>query len=69
MVLLLTGCASQIAARQCGDAGYTPGTADDARCSDSVLEERRQAEGIIEREEARDAGDPLAGGDSFAPSP
>jgi hypothetical protein len=55
--------------RQCTDAGYTPGTADYARCYDSTLEARTQAEGTMERQEAQEAADPLPGSDSFVPPP
>jgi hypothetical protein len=69
MVLVLAGCASNMAHRQCTDAGYTPGTPEYAGCYKSTLEERKQAAEKMEQQEAQEAGNPLPGSDSFVPIP
>jgi len=69
MVLVFAGCATNIAQRQCTDAGYTPGTPEYARCYTSTLKERKQAAEKMERQEAQEGGNPLPGSDSFVPLP
>lgn len=69
LVVMLGACASQLVGQQCSNAGYTPGTAEYARCYDSTLGERRQDAERAAEQDAQEAANPLPGTDSSVPLP